>query len=209
MSVSMRVWRSFFKSKYIMHTYTCYGVVCRRSAAFSCQHSGISTHADAYYTVIGGTQRSHWHTASFMCLFFFYLSLVFNFLCRGAELRFYFFLDAVLHFLSLSLSFSVWSWLSEWLWVNPYAGKRERENTSWICGRALQEDFRTHIVCLHHKKGKSRLIFNVSFKSVQCLRDCGAFSCSLSAFILIWQNLAAFNVTCLQQFQDVIKPVCH
>lgn len=59
MSVNMRVWRSFFKSKYIMHTYTCYGVVCRRSAAFSCQHSGISTHADAYYTVIGGTQRSH------------------------------------------------------------------------------------------------------------------------------------------------------
>lgn len=55
LSVTMRVWRSFFKSKYNIHAYTCCGVPCLRSAAFSCQRSGISTHADAYYTVIGGT----------------------------------------------------------------------------------------------------------------------------------------------------------
>lgn len=98
----MRVWRSFFKSKYIMHTYTCYGVVCRRSAAFSCQHSGISTHADAYYTVIGGTQRSHWHTASFMCLFF---SISLWFLIFFAAVLNYVFISFSMLYFTFSLSF--------------------------------------------------------------------------------------------------------
>lgn len=201
----MRVWRSFFKSKYIMHTYTCYGVVCRRSAAFSCQHSGISTHADAYYTVIGGTQRSHWHTASFMCLFFFSISLWFLiFFAAVLNYVFYFFLDAVLHFLSLSLFFFCMV-VTERVTVSKSIcwkkGKRKHFVNLWS-GSARRLSY-SHCLLAPYKR-KIQAYF-------QCqLQECTMFErlwCIFMLFICFHFNMTKFS--CFQRYMFAAVSGCN